>query len=225
MLLESKKRGYFISLEGIDGSSKTTSLNYLVEQLKAKDFDVYQTREPGGTIIAEEIRHLILSKHSDEEMCSMTELLLFAAARAQHIEEVIKPKLDEGKIVICDRFSDSTYAYQGIGRGYPQEVLALENMVHKGFEPDCTLFFDITLEESIHRISLRPELSNRLDDENIKFKARVADGFNRRFIQFKHRMHRIDAMQSIENVQLQLNDWINRILVQRRKQNAKSIYS
>lgn len=225
MIPESNKRGYFISLESLDGAGKTTAAKYLVEQLKAKDFDVYQTREPGGTIIAEEIRELILAKRLEEEMCPLTELLLFAAARAQHIENVIKPELDQGKIVITDRFSDSTYGYQGTGRGYVKEVLALEKLVHNGFEPDCTLFFDITLDESIRRISTRPEIANRLDNESIKFKARVAEGFKQRFDQYKHRMYRIDAMQSIENVQLQLDNWVDKVLVQRRNKNAKLSFS
>jgi dTMP kinase len=221
MVIETKKRGYFIVFEGIDGAGKTTALKYLVEQLKAKDFHVYQTREPGGTCIAEKIRELILSKYKEEEMCSMTEMLLFAAARAQHIETVIKPKLDQGMVVVCDRFADSTFAYQGFGRGHVPDVLALENLVHNGFYPDCTLFFEISLDESIRRLSLRPEAANRLDDENIKFKARVYQGFLKRFEQFKERMYKIDAMQDIQNVQLQIDDWINKVLVQRRKQNAK----
>lgn len=210
------RKGLFLTFEGPDGSGKSTAAKYLVDKLKSKDFDVYYTREPGGTLVAEKIRDIILSKKIDEEISPMTELLLFAAARAQHIEKVIKPKMDQGTIVVSDRFSDSSFAYQGLGRGFIREVLALEDMVHQGFEPDYTLFFDVTLEESIRRISLRPEASNRLDDEGIIFKSKVYEGYTIRFEQNQHRMYKIDAMQDISGVQDQIDQWINKTLIQRR---------
>lgn len=221
-MISKAKRGLFITLEGLDGSGKTTAIKYLAEQLRLRDFEVHLTREPGGTLFAEDIRNVIFSRKPEEEMCAMTELLLFAAARAQHIEKVIKPELDQGKVVISDRFSDSTYAYQGKARAYIKEVLNLENMVHNGFEPDMTLFFDITLDESIRRLSLRPEALNRLDNEGIKFKSRVAEGFKERFEKFQHRMHRIDAMQDVEGVKKQIDSWINGFMIQRRKQNERT---
>lgn len=219
-MIEVVKRGMMISFEGIDGSGKTTASRYFVDSLRNKGFDVYQTREPGGTLIAEEIRNLILKKRTDETICSMSELLLFAAARAQHIEKVIKPKMENGFIVVCDRFSDSTFAYQGLGRGYTKDVLALEKMVHHNFEPDYTLFLNVTLDESIKRIASRDEITNRLDDESIAFKARVYDGYHQRLKAHKHRMHLIDAMQDLDSVRKQLDAWINTTLIQTRKQKT-----
>lgn len=216
-----KSRGLTVSMEGPDGAGKSTACKYLVELLKTKDFDIHHTREPGGTVIAEEIRNLILTKRKDEEISSMTELLLFAAARAQHIEKVIKPEMEKGKIVVIDRFSDSTFAYQGYGRSLISEVSVLEDLVHKGFEPDYTLFFHVTLDESIKRLNARNEDNNRLDDESLIFKSRVHQGYTERFKQFKHRMVFIDAMQDIEGVNKQVKNWVETVLVQRRKSNEK----
>lgn len=201
-----------ISLEGCDGSGKSTGAKFLVEMLREKGYDVIHTREPGGTVIAEEIRNLLLNKREGEQIVPMAELLLFNAARAQHIEAVIKPALEAGKIVVSDRFSDSSYAYQGIGRGFVGEMIDLEHLVHKDFEPNYTLFFDVTLEESIRRISSRPELANRLDSETLAFKEKVFKGYNIRFAQHRHRMYKIDAMQSIENVNEQITFWVNKII-------------
>lgn len=201
--------GKLIVLEGPDGSGKSTAAQGLVKFLRDKGYDVILTREPGGTFIAEEIRSLILTERKDEQMVPMTELLLFAAGRAQHIATVIKPAIAEGKIVVCDRFSDSTYAYQGTGRGYIDEVLALENLVHKGFEPDYTLFFHVTLEESIARLNSRLNESNRLDVESIEFKTKIFNGYNKRYKDKQYRMHSIDAMVSISKVLEQVSDWVN----------------
>ena len=217
-MTSSSTRGLFITFEGNDCSGKSTACKYLVQSLKDKGFDVYHTREPGGTVVAEEIRNLILNKREDENICAMTELLLFAAARAQHIEKVIKPKMEEGIIVVCDRFSDSTFAYQGFGRGYVKDVLALEKMVHQNFEPNYTLFLNATLEECIKRMAKRDEIANRLDDESIAFKARVYEGYHKRYQLHKHRMHLIDAMQNIDGVNKQIDAWINTKFIQSRKQ-------
>ena len=205
-------KSIFITIEGIDGSGKSTGSKFLVTLLREKGYDVIHTREPGGTVIAEEIRNLLLTIREGEQIMSMTELLLFNAARAQHIEAVIKPALEAGKIIVSDRFSDSSYAYQGVGRGFIGDVLELERIVHKGFEPNYTLFFDVTLEESIKRISSRPELANRLDDETLAFKEKVFKGYNIRFAQHRHRMYKIDAMQSIDNVNDQITFWVNKII-------------
>lgn len=206
-------KGVFINFEGADGSGKSTAAKTLVEILKSKGYDVLLTREPGGTVVAEEIRNLLLTKRENEQVLPMTELLLFAAARAQHVEALIKPALDQGTIVISDRFSDSTFAFQGNARGYTKEVLELEEFVQKGFNPDYTLFFDVTLEESINRILKRPEAPNRLDSEGLMFKKKVFEGYQIRKNQFPERFHVIDAMQSIEMVNQQLVVWVEDVLV------------
>lgn len=198
-------QGKLITLEGPDGSGKSTNLPYLAELLKSKGYLVDCTREPGGTLVGEKIRDLLLS----EQMTPMAELLLFAAARAEHIETFIKPALAAGYIVLCDRFADSTYAYQGVGRGYNNSVLALETMVHAGFEPDHTLFFDVTLEESQKRLAGRAGQPDHFDLANDAFKTKVYQGYQTRFKQNSHRMHRINAMLSPEWVRIQIKDWVN----------------
>lgn len=202
-------QGKLITLEGCDASGKSTNLPYLAELLKSKGYLVDCTREPGGTLVGEKIRDLLLG----EQMTPMAELLLFAAARAEHIETFIKPALAAGYIVLCDRFADSTYAYQGVGRGYNNSVLALETMVHSGFEPNHTLFFDVTLAESQKRLIARTEQFDHFDAETIAFKTKVHQGYQTRFQQNKHRMHRIDAMLSPNWVQVQIKDWVNKIFV------------
>lgn len=216
--------GRMISLEGIDGSGKSTAAKALVKMLTDFGYDVINTREPGGTLIAEEIRNLILHKRDSEQIVPMTELLLFAAARAQHIETLIKPAVAAGKIVVCDRFADSTFAYQGTGRGYEKEVLALEQMVHKDFEPDYTLFFDVTLKESIQRIEKRVDISNRLDDEAKIFKVKVFEGYQTRYIKHQKRMVKINAMQPIEMVQDQVKKWVINTFINENKLQKNSVH-
>lgn len=199
-------KGSFISIEGPDGSGKTTNIQFLAELFRKEGYEVVVTREPGGSPLSEKIRTLII----EEDMCSMTELLLLGAARAQHIHETIKPALRAGKIVLCDRFCDSTYAYQGAGRGLTEDVLTLEDLAQDGFEPDVTLFFDISLEESERRLTARAAAggeSNRFDTETRELKKRIHAGFGMRYVTKPHRMHRIDAGRSLEEVQAELRVW------------------
>ena len=203
------KRGSFITCEGPDGVGKTTQALELVKYLREQGHDVLHTREPGGTPIGEKIRALLLN----EPMTPMTELLLFAGARAQHIEEVIKPALLAGKVVVCDRFSDSSYAYQGAGRGYAREVTALEILVHSGFEPDYTLFFDAPEEVCLKRLSLRTDKLDRFDQEQLDFKHRVYMGFQERFKNKSHRMHRIDANDHPDIVAISVMKWVDEVFI------------
>ncbi len=199
--------GKFITFEGGDGSGKTTAARFVAEQLTAAGHQVLLTREPGGSGVGDKLREIVLSEH----VAPMTELLLFAAARAEHIEHVIKPALQQGKIVLCDRFTDSTYAYQGAGRGFVEQVLQLEDLVCGNFAPHQTLYFDVSLEESIRRLTQRSGdggETNRLDAEELDFKRRVLVGYGLRFETHKHRMYRIAAETSLEEVQAQLRDWI-----------------
>lgn len=199
--------GKFITFEGADGSGKTTALHYVAEQLTAAGHSVLTTREPGGSELGDHLRTLLFR----EDTLPLTEMLLLAAGRAQHIEQVIKPALLQGKIVLCDRFADSTYAYQGAGRGYTEKVLQLEELVCGEFAPHQTLYFDVSLEESLRRLAQRSSDKgevNRLDGESLDFKRRVLAGYGLRFETHKHRMYRIAAETSLEEVQAQLRDWI-----------------
>ncbi len=196
--------GMLITFEGPDGSGKTTNIKTLVGWLKDKGHDVIYTREPGGTPVGEKIRELLLSS----SMAPLTEVLLFNASRAEHLDNLIRPSLAAGKIVVCDRFSDSTYAYQASGRGWVSQVEDMENFVHGGFEPNYTLFFDVTLEESMRR--LKERAGDNLDvfeKEKTEFRQRVYDGYQTRFKQKSHRMVRIDAMKTPEEVTQQVIDW------------------
>ena len=199
--------GKFITFEGADGSGKTTALHYVAEQLTAAGHNVLTTREPGGSELGDHLRTLLFRK----DTLPLTEMLLLAAGRAQHIEQVIKPAFLQGKIVLCDRFADSTYAYQGAGRGYTEKVLQLEELVCGDFAPHQTLYFDVSLEESVRRLVQRSSDKgevNRLDGESLDFKRRVLAGYGLRFETHKHRMYRIAAETSLEEVQAQLRDWI-----------------
>ncbi len=199
-------KGVFISAEGPDGAGKTTNIKILEQWFKSQGREVILTREPGGTVVGEKIREVLLNN----SMASMTEILMFAAARIEHLEKLIIPSLAEGKIVICDRFSDSTYAYQASGRGLYKEVETMEHIVHPDFEPHHTLFFDITLEESLRRLHVRTggEL-DVFEKEANSFRERVYNGYKTRFQQKLHRMVRIDAMQAPAQVSEQVIKWAN----------------
>ena len=203
--MDNSKKGIFLTVEGPDGSGKTTQVKLLVTLLKEKGYDVVQTREPGGSPIAEKLRALVLG----EVMTPMAELLVFAAARAEHMARTIMPALEEGKIVVSDRFSDSSYAYQGMGRGYEAEVLQLETMVQKGFQPKYTLFFDMSLVESNKRLAARSEETNHLDGESEAFKRRVYRGYLKRYVNNKDRMIYINASGEVDMVALRVANWIN----------------
>ena len=203
-------QGKFITLEGIDASGKTTNMRLIKDFIESFGFRVLLTREPGGTPLAEKIRHLILS----DKMVPKCELLLFAAARAQHIEEVIKPALADGVVVVSDRFADSTYAYQGYARGYIDEVLELERFVLKGFEPDYTLFFDVALDESARRLQTRNGEINHFDAQTREFKLALYRGYQKRYAMHKHRMARIDANEDMEGVARQVKEWLRHTFMQ-----------
>ena len=197
-----------ISFEGVDCSGKSSAIIYLQKLLKEKGYDVLSSREPGGTPLGEQIRAMVLST----TMNIKTEILVFAAARVEHLTQVILPALSRGCIVLCDRFADSSYAYQGRGRGYPKEVLEIEKFALQGFEPNYTLFFDVKLEESFRRLAIR-ETRDRFEMERRDFHQSVFEGYLERFQDNPHRMVRIDAMQTIENVQEQIKNWVETVFV------------
>jgi dTMP kinase len=192
--------GAFITLEGPDGAGKTSNVDYLAEQVRALDLEVVVTREPGGSSVGEMLRKIVIEQY----MPPMAELLVMFAARADHVETLIKPAMRAGKVVISDRFVDSTYAYQGMGRGMKEEVLAIEKLVLNGFQPDFTLFFDVTLEESLKRLQGRKDKSDRFDEEELLFREKVWHGYRIRMFNYCERMVKIDAMQDPEQVRNQV---------------------
>ncbi|WP_064091147.1 dTMP kinase [Rossellomorea aquimaris] len=195
------KRGLFITVEGPEGAGKSTILIELYRQLVEDGFDIIQTREPGGISIAEQIREVILNTENTE-MDERTEALLYAAARRQHLVEKVIPALEEGKIVICDRFIDSSLAYQGKARGIGMDdVMNINQFAIQETMPDLTLYFDIDPEEGLKRISKHNGREvNRLDLESIEFHQRVREGYETLIEQYPDRIRKIDASQSKEEV-------------------------
>lgn len=192
------KPGIFISLEGIDGSGKTTQREVIKEYLQSIWRPHTITREPGGTPMAELIRELILRPH-DEPVDIVTESLLFYASRKQHIERVIKPHLTAGNVVVSDRFSDSTYSYQYAKGIAPEKIDAIELVAIGNFKPDITFYFDIDIDTSLERANARGKL-DRMETEFIQSAQRVIEGYNMRVQADPMRFIIIDAKQSIEDV-------------------------
>ncbi|MCR5804715.1 MAG: dTMP kinase [Clostridia bacterium] len=170
-------RGLFITFEGIDGCGKSTQFQMLKEYLESKGVDFLVVREPGGTVIGEKIREILLNKKNDS-MRPLTELLLFEAARAQITEEVIRPALEKGTCVLCDRFFDSTYAYQGYARKLGAEkVLMLNDLATAGLEPDITFLIDIPVSVALERRGIRGEADDRLEALGTAFQEDVRKGY------------------------------------------------
>lgn len=197
-------RGLFITLEGPEGAGKTTNRAYLAEQLQAQGFAVALTREPGGTVLAEQIRAILLAPH-DEAMAVDTELLLMFAARAQHLSQVILPALAEGKIVICDRFTDATYAYQGGGRGLDcSRIALLEQFVQGDLRPDITLLFDLPVADGMARAVARGKL-DRFEQEQQDFFEKVRQAYLQRASDDPERFRLVNAQQALPEVQKSLD--------------------
>lgn len=196
------KQGYFITIEGPDGAGKTTVTQRVADRLRAEGVDVLLTREPGGIPIAEQIRE-VLHDTANTAMDSRTEALLYAAARRQHLIEKVKPAVEQGKVVICDRFVDSSLAYQGYARGLGVDaVWAINQFAIEGFMPKRTYFFDITPEEGLKRIEASDVREvNRLDEEGIAFHQKVYDGYRQLLEKFSDRIVRIDAGKTIAEVE------------------------
>ena len=193
------RKGLFITFEGNDGCGTTTVSTKVYESLKEKGEPVVYTREPGGNDIAEQIRAVILDPNNTA-MDARTEALLYAASRRQHLTEKILPALAEGKIVLCDRFIDSSLAYQGIGRGIGMdEVLQINEFAIENHMPDATIFLSVSLETGWKRVSQRGQL-DRLDQESREFHQRVAEGYEQVKARFAQRMIVIDAEADMETV-------------------------
>jgi dTMP kinase len=193
-------RGLFITVEGGEGVGKSTNIAYVEQFLSDNGVDLVVTREPGGTALAEDIRGLLLAVR-EETVCELTELLLIFAARAQHIEEIIEPSLAAGKWVVCDRFTDATYAYQSGGRGMSaQLVRQLEGLVQGEVRPDYTLLLDAPVDIGMARAKSRAEL-DRFEQEQQDFFQRVRETYLRLARESRGRYRLIDASLPLENVQ------------------------
>lgn len=197
------KRGLFLTLEGAEGVGKSTNIGFITAHLEENGIEYILTREPGGTLIAEEIRELLLAVH-DEPMSELSELLLVFAARAQHIEAQIEPALAAGKWVVCDRFTDATFAYQGYGRGLSLEKIEqLQAMVQGTLRPDLTIILDLDPSIGMERASNRGEL-DRIEQEQQSFFHRVRQGYLDIAKAEPERCLVIDASKPLEQVKLDL---------------------
>ena len=200
-------KGIFITLEGIEGVGKTTQVDYLGEALRQRGHTVTITREPGGTSVGESIRNILLNS-LDLDISDETELLLIFAARAQHIARVIEPALARGEVVICDRFTDASFAYQGGGRGIEDEkIQLLKDWVQKSLSPDLTLLLDAPVEVGMERADKRGEL-DRFESEDLRFFESIRQKYLELAREETDRIVVIDASSDMENVQ----DQVDRVL-------------
>lgn len=202
--------GIFITLEGGEGSGKTTIILSIEKYLKENGYDVVTTREPGGVPIAEQIRNVILDVNNTK-MCNETETLLYAASRMQHLHEKVIPALNEGKVVICDRYLDSSLVYQGYARGIGIDNVLNANCFAIDHMPDVTFFIDVTPEVGLQRISGRDKI-DRLDKESLSFHQRVYDGYVKLSEQYSDRIKRIDGQRDKEEVIADVIEEIKKVL-------------
>ena len=207
-------RGLFITFEGTDGAGKTTQIQRLSVDLRDAGYDVCLTREPGGTPISEQIRDMLLNPdHS--EMAATTELLLYAASRAQHVSEVIKPALEAGKVVISSRFTDATVVYQGYGRGLDlDKIHHLNRIATDDITPDATFVLDLPVEIGLQRVQNSRGGLDRLESEKIEFHHRLREGYQTIARQEPQRLKIIDAQVSPEQVYTQIQEAIQPLLRQ-----------
>ena len=213
------KGGLFITFEGGEGAGKTTLIDKVEENLKKRDFFLLRTREPGGTKIGEEIRKLLLYHAKDKLFSSRMELCLFLSARAQHVEEVLLPALSKGKIILCDRFSDSTVAYQGIARKLGQKKIKdFCSFVTQDLWPDITFYLDIPPKIGLKRINAKEKKRfqkkglDRIESEKIAFHEKIRKGFHKIAKKEKKRFYIINSKLSPENVFYQVKEILDKFL-------------
>lgn len=205
------KKGLFLTLEGVDGCGKSTQLSFLAEYLKKGGHDVLLTREPGGCRISEQVRGILLNAQN-KEMSAETEMLLYAAARAQHIDETILPALEQGKIVLCDRYLDSSIAYQGYARGLGvARVLEANRYAVARCLPDATFLFLLEVDSSFARIQSGRADTDRLEQEDRSFFDKVDEGF-RALASEEARIMVIDAAKGVEAVSQELAEKVDEVL-------------
>ena len=200
------KRGKFITFEGIDGAGKSTHLAWASDFLRGRGVSVVVTREPGGTILGEKLRQVLLT--GDQRIHPETETLMMFAARRQHLEEVIRPALQRGDWVLCDRFTDASFAYQGGGRGVAKQKLEeLERWVHPDLQPDLTLLFDVSAEVGQSRVA-RIKSPDRFEREGVEFFVRVRNAYLERLQQWPKRMVGIDGNKPVADIQREIEQLI-----------------
>lgn len=202
-------QGYFITFEGGDGAGKSTQIKKLKDYLETKGFDVILTREPGGTNIGEKIRNIILDPEN-KEMSAVTEAMLYAASRAQHVSEVIGPAIDSGKIVICDRFVDSSIAYQGYGRGLGDSVGVINSYAIGKYMPHMTFLLKLNPQAGSRRIEGREK--DRIELESASFHQTVFDGYEALEKMYPDRIVGIDASGTIEEIELKIREHVNALI-------------
>ncbi len=202
-------KGKFITLEGTEGVGKSTNIACIEQWLSSRGIDFISTREPGGTELGEEVRTLLLS-HRSQSVDVMAELLLMFAARAQHLSEKILPALNKGTWVLCDRFTDATFAYQGGGRGVDLHLIqTLADLVQGGLQPDLTLVLDIDPEVGLTRVRQRGE-RDRFETEELAFFDRVRHGYHRQIASQPERFSLIDASQNEQQVAADINSVLDK---------------
>ena len=205
------RRGRFISIEGSEGAGKSTNIDFIRNELVARGIPVVETREPGGTPLGEDIRDLLLD-HRHEGMMDDTELLLIFAARCEHLDQVIRPALARGQWVLCDRFTDASYAYQGGGRGITMDRIGqLEEWVQQGLQPDLTLLLDIPVAEGLERTRKRGGGPDRFERQQLDFFERVRQCYLDRARRYP-RFALIDARHPLTQVQAQIRDTLTRFI-------------
>ena len=210
--MNTQQRGLFLTLEGVDGAGKSTHVQWLVDQLTERGVQVVCTREPGGTALGEKLRALLLH----EPMSLECETLLMFAARAEHLQAVIEPALRAGQWVVCDRFTDATFAYQGGGRELGVERIAvLERWVHPALKPDCTWLFDVPLAVARERLD-RTREQDRFEQEAASFFERTRAVYLARAQQEPLRIQRVDATQSVEQIRQQIALQLEQLVNERR---------
>tara|TARA_B100000676_G_scaffold188920_1_gene185717 strand:- start:667 stop:1293 length:627 start_codon:yes stop_codon:yes gene_type:complete len=194
-----KQKGYFISFEGIDGSGKSTQIELLAKFLKNLSFEVVITREPGGSVGGEQIRNLLLQGETDR-WSAETEILLFTAARRDHLERIILPALGDGKIVICDRFTDSTRMYQGMRGSNLRNLVELLNEKVIKCDPDLTIIIDINPETALKRAKSRKTVEERFEDFGVELQIKMRQGFIKLSKEFNNRIEVVDGQQSVDEL-------------------------
>ena len=194
-----REKGYFISFEGIDGSGKSTQIKKLARFLESLDFDVIITREPGGSVGGEEIRNLLLQGQVDR-WSAETEILLFTAARRDHLERIILPALDEGKIVLCDRFTDSTRMYQGMRGPNLRNLVDMLNEKVINHDPDLTIIIDIDPKISLKRAKSRKTAEERFEDFGLELQMKMRKGFIKLAKEFTNRIEVVNGHQSVDKL-------------------------
>lgn len=217
--------GTFITFEGIDGSGKTTQLRLLAQYLRSQGCELLLTREPGGTPVGLRLRSALLDVQG--EVDPLTELLVFAADRAQHVRKVIRPALEKGAVLISDRYADATRAYQGAGRGFSAELISeIIKLATEGLVPDLTILFDVTIEESTSRTARRSTKNqrDRLDIEKADFHARVREEYLRIAKSEPDRVKVIDTAGTIDETQQKLQDIVVPFLQERGQVSNKAGY-